>query len=576
MGEISDRYRAATQYRSSDGYRRGFRSGQGYRSGLPYRNPGLYRGHDTATEVPPPGVASRGGLGWGLGLPDQATAAMPSTRPTPQSGAGSLPWGTLDAVAAPTALASRSPLAEGGGVSLPWEETSERSGSITSLPIKGLAAAGSSAAVPWEDTDLRESRLAALRWSAIDPRSACITLPWQRYLTESASASLFWRRIAERGGFVALPWSPIAARSSSTVIVWPPTPPVDENTILVPDLPVYVMLPTMTAVRLPDRTPLPLLSISLQEERGGYTWSFSAPMRREGLALVNPDDGALPEIEVTINGYVWTLVVEAYDDNRRFGSNTVSLRGYSPSALLAAPHAPTRTYTAAADRTAAQLADEELPPGWTLVWDAVDWLVPGGTFSYADLAPIEAIARLASAIGASIESDPAARRIRVAPGYPESPWEWASKAPYAVLPAGVLASGSSTWKGGTNADGVYVYAQNAGSGAFVKLAGSAGAVQVPMVVDPLLVHADAQRERGRQELAAAGRARTVQRTVPLFPTPAPEGMPELGVVRTGVLLEVQDTDETWVGMVVGVRIDAQRQGRALSVRQHLTIERQYR
>ena len=48
------------------------------------------------------------------------------------------------------------------------------------------------------------------------------------------------------------------------------------------------------------------------------------------------------------------------------------------------------------------------------------------------------------------------------------------------------------------------------------------------------------------------------------------------VVRTGVLLEVQDTDETWVGMVVGVRIDAQRQGRALSVRQHLTIERQYR
>lgn len=392
----------------------------------------------------------------------------------------------------------------------------------------------------------------------------------------AASHSLLWRRVAERGGFVALPWSPIAARSSSTVIVWPPTPPVDDDTILVPDLPVYVMLPTMTAVRLPDRMPLPLLSISLNEERGGYPWSFSAPMRREGLDLVNPDDGSLPEIEVTINGYPWTLVVEAYDDNRRFGSNTVSLRGYSPSALLAAPHASTRTYTAEDDRTAAQLAQEELPPGWTLVWDAVDWLIPGGTFSYADLAPIEAIAQLASAIGASIESDPSERKIRVAPGYPESPWAWSESTPYAVLPAGVLASGSSTWKGGTNADGVFVYAQNAGSGAFVKLAGSAGAVQLPMVVDPLVVHADAQRERGRQELAAAGRARTVQRTVPLFPTPAPQGMPELGVVRTGVLLEIEDTDETWVGMVVGVRIDAQRQGRALSVRQHLTIERQYR
>ncbi|MEN1941004.1 hypothetical protein WCE39_07915 [Luteimonas sp. MJ174] len=439
-----------------------------------------------------------------------------------------------------------------------------------------MAAEGSLSALPWDATGVREARFAALPSRALDPHSGAIALPWRRYLGHAASASLFWRRIAERGGFVALPWSPIAARSSSTVIVWPPTPPVDDDTILVPDLPVYVMLPTMTAVRLPDRTPLPLLSISLNEERGGYPWSFSAPMRREGLDLVNPDDGTLPEIEVTINGYPWTLVVEAYDDNRRFGSNTVSLRGFSRSTLLAAPHAPTRTYTADSDRTAAQLAEEELPTGWTLVWDAVDWLVPGGTFSYADLAPIEAIAQLASAIGAAIESDPQERKIRVAPTYPESPWAWGEAAPYAVLPAGVLASGSSTWKGGTNADGVYVYAQNAGSGAFVKLAGSAGAVQLPMVVDPLMVHADAQRERGRQELAAAGRARTVQRTVPLFPTPAPEGMPELGVVRTGVLLEIEDTDETWVGMVVGVRIDAQRQGRALSVRQHLTIERQYR
>lgn len=458
----------------------------------------------------------------------------------------------------------------------PWSETASRHAHSDRIPNLAIGEHGSVMAMPWSDSRTRDSHTNLLPWPALDPGSGVLRLPWRRYLTHSAVTSLLWRRIAERGGFVALPWSPIDARSSSTVIVWPPTPPIDDDTILVPNLPVYVMLPTMTAVRLPDRTPIPLLSISLQEERGGYPWSFSAPMRREGLELINPDAGTLPEIEVSINGYPWTLVVEAYDDNRRFGSNTVSLRGFSPSALLAAPHAPTRTYTATADRTAAQLAEEELPPGWTLVWDAVDWLIPGGTFSYADLAPIEAIAQLASAIGASIESDPAERRIRVAPGYPESPWAWPESAPYAVLPAGVLASGSSTWKGGTNADGVYVYAQNAGSGAFVKLAGSAGAVQIPMVVDPLLVHADAQRERGRQELAAAGRARTVQRTVPLFPTPAPEGMPELGVIRTGLLLEIEDTDETWTGMVVGVRIDAQRQGRALSVRQHLTIERQYR
>jgi hypothetical protein len=30
-----------------------------------------------------------------------------------------------------------------------------------------------------------------------------------------------------------------------------------------------------------------------------------------------------------------------------------------------------------------------------VLWDAVDWLVPGGTFSYNDLTPIAAIQELA-------------------------------------------------------------------------------------------------------------------------------------------------------------------------------------
>ncbi|PJK00850.1 hypothetical protein CO641_02450 [Lysobacteraceae bacterium NML91-0213] len=374
-----------------------------------------------------------------------------------------------------------------------------------------------------------------------------------------------------------MPWGPIAARSRGIDVVWPPTPPIDDDTIVVPDYPVYVMLPTLTAVRLPDRTPIPLLSISLEEQLGSFLWSFTAPMSRAGLSLVDPDAGGSPPmIEVAINGYVWTFVVDGYDDNRRFGSNTLTLRGRSTSAALAAPYAPTRTYMATADRTAAQLASEELPVGWTLAWDAVDWLVPGGTFSYQDLAPIEAIAQLASSIGAAVRSAPAAPQLEVVPTYRASPWAWADSAPYAILPAAVIAEGSSSSQGGTNPNGVYVYAQSHPSGALVKIAGTDGAHQLPMVVDSLLVHPDAQRERGRHELAAAGRMRTVQRTVPLFPAEPLPGMPDLGVIRTGALLELEDLDGTWRGMVTAVRIDATRSGRALSVRQHLTIERQYR
>ena len=127
-----------------------------------------------------------------------------------------------------------------------------------------------------------------------------------------------------------------------------------------------------------------------------------------------------------------------------------------------------------------------------------------------------------------------------------------------------------------DAQAVYVYAQNAPTGALVRLAGTSGAVQLPMIVDPLVVHPDAQRERGRQEIAAAGRAREVQRTVPLFPTPAPPGMPDLGLVPVGALLEFDEVDGTWRGQVTSIRIDAQRTGDAFTVRQHLTLERQYR
>lgn len=459
----------------------------------------------------------------------------------------------------------------------PWEEASRRESVTGSMTTSALAAEGGGISAPWEPASLRAARLSAMAWEPLEPHGRGLRLPWARYAAHALTRSLLWRRIAERGGYVALPWSPAKARTGSTVIVWPPPPPYDDDTILVPDLPVYVMIPTLEAVRLPDRTPLPLLSVSINEEEGTYPWTFSAPMRREGLHLIDPSaGGAPPEIEVIVNGYPWRFIVEAHDDNRKFGSNTVTLRGQSRTGLLASPYAPPRTRLETAARTASQLAAEELPVGWHLVWDAVDWLVPGGTFSYADLAPMEAIAQLANAIGATVHSDPAEAELRVAPRYPVSPWGWEDAAPYAVLPAGVLGSGSSSWKGGTNADGVYVFAESAPTGALVKLAGSEGSLQVPMVVDRLLVHADAQRERGRQELAAAGRARTVQRTVPLFPSPSIEGMPDLGVLRRGQLLEVQDTDETWVGQITAVRIDAQRAGQALSVRQHLTIERQYR
>lgn len=569
-------YRTVSPYRNPAIYRRGLAAGVGYRAGIPYRNPYAYRPSETVLGAAPPGVRYGDGFAWRRANAHAALAAVPLRDVSAHDDAAALAWSggrPFDALSA-WRLRQQTPCA--GTSALLWALSQHQlARQSTARYLHGTPYA-SSARMPWGE--FANAEQAAVRARYLHPAAHAVstTIAWGELAAHARAKTAVWRALLARGAVLAMPWSAMRARTGETIVIWPPTPPIDPGTILVPDLPVYVMLPTMTAVRLPDRTPLPLLSISVTAEAGAFDWSFSAPLPMAALALVNPDDGTQHEIEVVINGFPWTFIVEAYDDNRRFGSRTYTLRGRSRSAQLATPFAAGRTYTEEQERTAAQLAAQELPPGWSLVWDTVDWLVPGGTWSYQDLTPLEAVTQLAASVGAVVRSDPQAREIRVEPQYRHSPWHWSAAAPYAVLPAAAIGDGSSSWRGGTNAEAVYVYAQNAPTGALVRLAGTSGAVQLPMIVDPLVVHADAQRERGRQEIAASGRAREVLRTIPLFPTPAPPGMPDLGLVPVGALLEFEEIDGTWRGQVSGVRIDAQRNGDAFTVRQHLTLERQYR
>lgn len=569
-------YRNSAPYRNAHGYRRGHTAGLGYRSGLPYRNPLAYRPTEAASGVVAPGARNGEGLRWRKAIPHGRVVAAPILGVDAHDQAAGLSWATARPANAFVALMLRQQASRQGAFDAPWADSAEHRDHSTALAYFHGTPYQAGSVLPWGDIRSAHQIQAALPYAHPRPHSIGMTARWGELATHARANTATWRALVARGAMLALPWSALQARTADTIIVWPPTPPIDPGTILVPDLPVYVMLPTMTAVRLPDRTPLPLLSISMTAEAGTFDWSFSAPIAPAAIDLVNPDDGSQPEIEVMVNGFLWTFVVEGYDDNRRFGSRTYTLRGRSRTAQLAAPFAAARTYTEQQQRTASQLAEQEMPPGWTLVWDTVDWLVPGGTWSYQDLTPIEAVSQLAASVGAVVRSDPQAREVRVEPQYRHSPWEWAGAPPYAILPAAAIGDGSSSWRGGTNAEAVYVYAQNAPSGALVRRAGTSGATQLPMIVDPLAVHADAQRERGRQALAADGRAREVQRTIPLFPSPAPPGMPDLGVVPVGSLLEFEEVDGIWRGQVSAVRIDAQRTGEAFSVRQHLTLERQYR
>ena len=547
-----------------------------YRKSQPYRKPQTYRGDELVPGAVVPNnhviVAAR----WEQPAANDATVAEAWHDVHPRDASISAPFGDIAGQHSRSMQLEAHQLAmHDVAAQFPWDAIAPHE-RPASAPMRQLDVHAKDAALPWADFAGQHAAETAAAWRASTPHNRSARMPWGSLAAHALSRSAVWRAMVARNGYVALPWGPIGARQTDTNINWPVEPDPQPGVITIPNLPVYVMLPTLSCVRLPDRTPIRILSASLQAELGSFAWTFSAPMALADTALLHAPGGAPTEIEITINGYVWTMIVEGFDDNRRFGSRTATMRGGSRSKLLAEPYASKRTYTESAARNAAQLAGAELPVGWTLVWDAVDFLVPGGTFSYQDLAPIDAIAQVANAIGAAVLSDPAALSLSVVPSYAVSPWAWGAATPYAIIPASILTAGDSSWQGGTNADGVYVYAQDSASGAFVKLAGSAGATQLPMIVERLAVSADPQRERGRIALASAGMKRTVNRTIPLFPTPAPIGEPTFGPVPLGKLLEVEDVGETWRGQVVSVRIDAQRGGSALSVRQHLTIERQYR
>lgn len=570
-------YRNPAAYSNPNIYRRGFRPALTYRNGLPYRNQMSYGASEST-----PSVMARFGLGgvmsWGQATPGHAIASARFGRMHAIAAFAQAPWGTYGSAYLHTAVPVHSLARHDPLWAFPFGDVATHEAASWALAFADAQSHDESTALRWADIETHSADTTSAPFSRMAALGVNMSAPWGALAAHVLDNSLLWRRLVERGAYVALPWGPIAAREAGTVITWPPTPPdPGDEPITIPFLPVYVMLPTMSAVRLPDRAPIPLLGISLQADLDSWAWSFTAPMARKGVALLNAPDGELTEIEVAINGFIWTFAVEAFDDNRRFGSHTVSLRGKSRSATLGEPYAPKRTFTQDTAKDASQLAGDELvDTGWTLIWDAVDWLVPGGTFGYQDLAPIDAIAQVANAIGATVLSNPETKELTVQARYPDSPWVWDAATPYAIIPSTILTEGDSSWVGGINADGVYVFAETVASGAFVIITGSAGAKQLQPIVDRLVTHADAQRERGRDEIAGAGIKRRVNRTVPLFPRPAPTGQPDLGVVPLGSLVEIQDLEETWRGQVMGVRIDAQRSGSAMSVRQHLTIERQYR
>lgn len=326
------------------------------------------------------------------------------------------------------------------------------------------------------------------------------------------------------------------------------------------------MINEVTLHRVDDGTALhaPALNVSIDD--GSWTWSWDAQIDARQLDAVMPDtDGSPVELRATINGSPFLLLAERISRDRSFGKSSLKISGRGISARLGSPYFAKRPMRNDTAMDMGQIAESALMQngvsiGWTLDWQAADWLVPAGLWA-TNSTPIEALIALAESAGAYVQPARNSALLRVLPRYPIAPWDWPGATPAIQIPEAVFLAESVEWVDKAKYNGIYISGQgNGGVLGFVKRNGTAGDALAQMITDPLITSADAVRARGLPVLADTGRQTRVGGTMPVL-----DGF---GIIDVGTLVQLGSGASARRGLVRSVKVSAGLR----RVRQSLEIE----
>lgn len=487
-------------------------------------------------------------------------------------------------------------------------------------------AVAADAALPWANQPT-VSRSIDMRYRAmLDVARHGVRLPWNAAPRAAASVGIAWRGVmAQRTGIAALHWRHPALARPTRVLPWgpakplpwvvrPPVPGPDPDPdpepisppgnliglnlgcarfdragiaplnlgvaacyLVRPQRRTYVVINSISVVRLPDRTPIEVESVSISSSVDAWGSSYDLELAdTDQLALLKPTAAGPRLVEITLNGYVWTALIESYGQRREWARCGVTLSGRSRTALLAAPYAPGRVKATTEERSVAQLVAEELADtGFSSSYDTVDWVVPPGAWFYDATPALDAISRLAEASGAVVQSDPAGATLRVRARYPHSPWDWRDRTPDHVVQEDIVTNESLQVRSAPLYDAVVVTGELGGKGVTCKVrrAGEAGQLFAPQVSSPLINTSAAGAERGRNILADRGEQAAIELVLPLFAGPLRPG--EVGRILPLDLIEVVGEGGTWHGLCTAVRTEARIGDKAAVIEQTITLERHY-
>lgn len=420
--------------------------------------------------------------------------------------------------------------------------------------------------MPWGQFLRRPSLVALAPWVAARVADNQATAPWGRFAARpSLQARPAWRSARRADADRWLPWVRYGRPLDAGWGVVTPPGSVDEPLFQIPLLRCYVTVHSIQAVLLPSFERVQLSGVSISSNDDGFGWSLSASGPEHLIDQLAPVDGLPARVRVTIDGIDWIFVVDPPERTRKFAERKVSVAGQSVTALLGDPYLPSGSWSNPASAfTAQQLVEQALElTGVGIDWRITDWLVPAGAWSFQGT-PLAVAQRVAEAVGAVVRSHRTDETLQFAPRYPAMPWEWDAAPLDVQMPGQLMTSDSLQNRRNPEWDAVYVLGERSGWKGHVVRTGTAGAVLAPQVIDSLITHPDAARQRGRAVLGAAGRGYTQNMTVPLL-----TGGAYPGLILPGYLLQVDEPGESWRGLVRGITITES----APTVRQQLVVER---
>lgn len=488
-----------------------------------------------------PGRATGVPLGsrWSAAAPAPARVTLaPWGNGAPQAGATRMPWRAALARRAEVLAPWLAALGTTAGVQAAW-----RMGRAASLGVRA----------PWRQG--QPTRVAAsARVGGATPVRPGVRAPWRD-----------GQGVTSVGG----PWSPAPATLPAPVPCYQPDPGGTVGLLfrealtglaalvfacrnaaiaLVPVRRVYMVTNVTTLTRVDGGASIPCLGFSLSLDADSWAWGFSASIRPDALALIEPNGLGEPvELEAMVNGTAFRVLVESISRERAFGQLAMRVQGRGKTAVLDSPFSPIQVFSEVDALTSQQLLDQSLPIGWTANWGLTAWLVPGGVWSHQGT-PISAAVAIAAAGGGYVQPHASLSQISVLPRYPVAPWAWGGVTPDIEVPSAVMTREAIEWQELPRYNAVYVSGTTTGGVLrLVKRTGTAGDVLATMVTDPLITHSDAARQRGLPVLARTGRWADVTLRLPV--------LPETGVIRPGAFVRYVDGATTRLGLVRSSNVD---------------------